>query len=71
MPPLGKYPARGTVPPLGWRRHDHIVQVVLNAAASPTGHSAGNILLGTPHYRAQPHILNSRGQQANIGSRDL
>ena len=71
MLPLGKYPARGTVRPSGWRRRDHTFQVVLNAAASPTGHSAGNILLGTPHYRAQPQILNSPGQQANIGSRDL
>ena len=71
MSPLGKCPARGTVQPSGWRCHGHTVQVVLDAADSPTRRSAGNILLGTPHYRAQPQIMNSPGQQANIGSRDL
>jgi hypothetical protein len=71
MPPLGKYPARETVPPSGWQRHDPTVKVVLNAAVSPTRLSAGNVLLGTPHYGAQSQILNSPGQQANIGSRDL
>lgn len=48
MLPLGKYPARGTVQPSGWLRNDQTVQVVLNAEASPTRRSAGNILLGTP-----------------------
>ncbi len=71
MPPLGQCPARGTVQPSGWLRNDQTVQVVLNAAVSPIHRSAGNILLGTPHYRAQLQIMNSPGQQANIGSRDL
>ncbi len=71
MPPLGKCPASGTVQPSGWLRNNQTVQVVLNAAVSPTRRSAGNVLLGTPHYGAQSQILNSPGQQANIGSRDL
>jgi hypothetical protein len=71
MRPLRKCPAPETVQPSGWQRHDSTVQVVLNAPVSPTRRSAGNVLLGTPHYGAQPQILNSPGQQANIGSRDL
>jgi len=71
MPPFGKCPARGTVQLSGWLRNAHPVRAVPNAAVSPTCRSAGTVLLGTPHYGAQPQILNLPGQQANIGSRDL